>query len=214
MIPTITPDTLTLSPGSEVILRYQTWEDYEQLLQVRQNRAALKITFDAVTREIRIMAPLPGHGKRSAALTALIQALLRHTGQDWDSYDPITLKQLQQKGVEPDHCFYVQNREALLGQEQIDLAIDPPPDLAVEMDLTSLTQASDYNEIGVPELWIYRQARLLIYCFDGQRYRESTVSPLFPDIAVRDLIPVYVEQAWTEGSSIALRAFERYLASL
>lgn len=63
MLPTITPTTLELPPGGEVILRYQTWEDYETPLQTRQDKAAIKLTFNAKTQEIRIMASLPGHGK-------------------------------------------------------------------------------------------------------------------------------------------------------
>lgn len=208
MLPTITADTLDVAPGGEIILRHQTWDDYETLLKARQDRAAIRVRFSAQTSEIRIMAPLPRHGKQSATLTDLVKVLLRHTQQDWESFDPITLKQIRRKGVEPDHCFYIQNRTAILGKEQIDLSIDPPPDLALEVDLTSLTQAEDYEEIGVAELWIYRQAILHIYVFDGQHYQEQQTSSLFPSIPVKELTPRYVEQAWSEGSSVALRAFE------
>ncbi|MEB3212523.1 MAG: Uma2 family endonuclease [Leptolyngbyaceae bacterium] len=211
MLPTITSDTIDLAPGSEVILRYQTWEDYEQLLHTRQNRAGLRIFFSATTQEIRIMAPLPKHGKQSAILTDLVKYLLRHTHQEWDSYDPITLKRFRQKGLEPDHCFYIQNRNAVLGKDEINLESDPPPDLALEVDLTSLTQPEDYDEIGVPELWIYRQATLYIYSFDGQRYHEQSASRLFPTIPVKEIIPTYVEQAWKQGSSVALKDFESYI---
>lgn len=211
MLPTITPTRLELPPGGEVILRHQTWEDYETLLQTRQDNAAIKITFSAEAQEIRIMAPLSGHGKKSDTLSDLVKCLLRHQGQDWDSFDPITLKRFQQKGLEPDHCFYIQNRTAILGKERIDLAVDPPPDLVLEVDLTSLTSAEDYEDIGVPELWIYRQQSLHIYRFDGQHYHERSDSLLFPTIPVKELMPDYIERAWTSGSSVALREFERYL---
>ncbi|MGF1498186.1 MAG: Uma2 family endonuclease [Elainellaceae cyanobacterium] len=211
MLPIITPTTIDLPPGGEVILRYQTWDDYETLLQTRQDKAAIKITFSAKTQEIRIMAPLPGHGNRSDTLADLVKRLLRYQGLDWQSFDPITLKRLQQKGLEPDHCFYIQNRAAILGKERIDLDVDPPPDLVLAVDLTSFTTAEDYEDIGVPELWIYRQQTLLIYTFDGQHYREQPASPLFPGMPVKDLISSYVERAWSQGSSIALREFEQYL---
>lgn len=211
MLPTITPTTLDLPPGGEVILRYQTWDDYETLLHTRQDNAAIKVTFSAETQEIRIMAPLPGHGNRSDTLTDLVKCLLRHQRLDWHSFDPVTLKRFQQKGLEPDHCFYIQNRAAILGKERIDLAIDPPPDLVLEVDLTSFTCVEDYGDIGTPELWIYRQNALHIYTFDGQQYQEQTESPLFPNIPVKEYIPNFVEQAWREGSSVALRKFEQVL---
>jgi len=214
MLPTITPTTLDIAPGGEVILRYQTWDDYETLLQTRQDHAAIKVTFSATTQEIRIMAPLPGHGNKSDTLSDLVKYLLRYQGRDWDSFDPITLKRFQQKGLEPDHCFYIQNRTAILGKERIDLAVDPPPDLVLEVDLTSFTSVEDYEDIGTPELWIYRQNTLHIYTFDGQHYQEQNESPLFCGIPVKELIPDSIEQAWREGSSVALREFEQVLQQL
>lgn len=211
---TITKTSVDLPPGGEVILRHQTWADYEELLESRQNRAAIKIYFDAKTQEIRIMAPLPGHGKKSDTLSDLVKILLRYQGKDWESFDPITLKRLEQKSVEPDACFYIQNRAAILGKDRIDLETDPPPDLALEIDFMSSTKPEDYQLIRVPELWIYRDQNLYIYLFDGQQYQESLNSPLFPELSIRRLIPEYVEHAWQEGSSIALRAFENYLQAL
>lgn len=208
---TITKDSIDLPPGAEAILRHQTWSDYEELLNSRHDRAAIKIYFDAKTQEIRIMAPLPGHGKKSDSLSDLVKSLLRHQGRDWDSFDPITLKRFEQQGLEPDACFYIQNREAILGKERINLEIDPPPDLAIEVDLTSSTKPEDYQAIGVPELWIYRSRALYIYLFDGEQYRDSPNSLLFSQVPVKELIPQYVERAWEAGSSIALREFETQL---
>lgn len=207
---TITRDTVDLPPGGEVILRHQTWLDYEELLKSRQDKAAIKLSFNAKTQEIRIMAPLPEHGKKSDTLSDLVKLLLRHQGRDWESFDPITLKRFQQKGVEPDACFYIQNRERILGRERIDLEIDPPPDLAIEVDLTSSTKHEDYQEIGVPELWIYRKQALFIYLFDGQQYQDGS-SATFPELPVKQMISRYVERAWKAGSSIALREFENNL---
>ncbi|MGF1513876.1 MAG: Uma2 family endonuclease [Elainellaceae cyanobacterium] len=211
MLPTITPTTLELPPGGEVILRHQTWNDYETLLHTRQDRAAIKVTFSAQTQEIRIMAPLPGHGNRSDTLADLVKSLLRNRGLDWQSFDPITLKRFQRKGLEPDRCFYIQNRAAILGKERIDLEVDPPPDLVLEVDLTSLTAVDDYSDIGAPEIWIYRQQSLSIYTFDGQRYCPQANSPLFPEKPVKELIPDYVERGWAAGLSVAVREFEAYL---
>lgn len=209
---TITRDGVDLPLGGEVILRHQTWSDYEELLESRQDRAAIKIYFDAKTQEICIMSPLPGHGKKFDTLSDLIKSLLRHQGRDWESFGPITLKRLEQKGLEPDACFYIQNREAILRKERIDLEIDPPPDLAIEVDLTSFTKPEDYQAIGVPELWIYRNQTLYIYLFDGQQYQESANSPTFPGTPVKQIIPQYVERAWEAGSSVALREFEEVIS--
>jgi Uma2 family endonuclease len=204
----ITKDSIDLSPGSEVVLRHQTWTDYEAMLTSRQDNAGIKIYFDGCTQEIHLMAPLPEHGNKSDTLTDLVKVLLRKQGKDWHCFDPITLKRQGLKGIEPDTCFYIDNREAILGKSQIDLEFDPPPDLAIEIDGTSLTKPTDYADIKVPELWIYRDRTLSIYLWVDDQYQSSTVSEIFPNIPVIELLPHYIEMAWKEGSSVAIRKFE------
>ncbi len=211
---TITSAEIDLSPGSDVILRHQTWDDYEQLLRLRRNNAAIKVRYNAATQEIRMMTPLPEHGKTSDVLSDLVKVLLRRLGRDWEGFDPITLKRFGEGGLEPDWCVYIQNREAILGKKRIDLEIDPPPDLAVEVDATSPSAPEDYEPLRVPELWIYREDAFEIFVFDGQHYRETSDSPTFPGIPVRELIPQYVRRAWEAGSSVALREFESALGEL
>ncbi|MBE9079989.1 Uma2 family endonuclease [Romeria aff. gracilis LEGE 07310] len=208
-LPTITPDRVELDPGDEIILRFRSWQDYESLLARRLDRAGLRIRYSAETQEIRILSPLPSHGKNADMLADLVKAMLRQQAKDWEAYTSITLKKLGEQGVEPDYCFYLQNRSAVLGKERIDLAIDPPPDLAIEVDFTSRTQPQDYRAITIPELWIYRQSELLIYLHDGSRYQESSSSAQFSEIDLKKLLPQYVDWSWQVGSSVALREFEQ-----
>ncbi|MDA0268152.1 MAG: Uma2 family endonuclease [Cyanobacteria bacterium] len=211
MMLTISPEHIQLPPGSEVTLRYQAWADYETLLASRRDDAAIKIRFNAHTQSISLMAPLAGHGNRSRTLADLVTALLRHQNRDWHGFDPVTLKRLQTAGAEPDACFYIQNWRAILGKDRIDLATDPPPDLAIEMDLTSLTDLEIYQTLAVPEVWIYRQGRLGVYVLTPAGYEARTTSPTFPTVDVITLLPAYVERAWTAGSSVALREFDQFL---
>ena len=214
MVLAFSPKHLELLPGSEAILRGQTWADYEALLEHRGDNAAVKICFNAHTQEISIMVPLAGHGRRIDSLVDLVKALLRHQGRDWDSSHPMTLKRLKEAGVEPDACFYIQNWQAIVGKERIDLSIDPPPDLAIEMDLTSLTNLEVYRTLVVPEVWIYRQGILKIHVLTPEGYQDRLTSPMFEGIDIKKLLPQYVERSWREGSSVALREFEAFLKSL
>lgn len=212
MVLTVGPDHITLPAGSEVTLRYQSWADYEALLTSRRDAAAIKIRFNAHTQEISIMAPLAGHGRRIDSLVDLVKALLRSQGREWDSSHPVTLKRFQQAGAEPDACFYIQNWQAVLGKDRLDLSHDPPPDLAIEMDLTSLTDLEIYQVLGVPEEWIYRLGQLSLYVLTPEGYYDSDTSPTFPTVDVKHLLPQYGELAWVRGSSVALREFEQVLA--
>jgi Uma2 family endonuclease len=210
-LPTITHERIDLSPGDELILRYRTWDDYETLLTQRSDRAGLRVRYNAAKQEIRVMAPLPQHGKHADVLADVVKALLRHQGKDWEAFTPITLKRDQQQGIEPDYCFYIQNRDRILGKERIDLNQDPPPDLAIEIDLTSITSPEDYQAIAPQELWIYRQHGLLIYQFEAEHYQECQGSLQFPEWNVKQLIPQYVNRGWHRGASVALREFEQFL---
>ncbi|HEY9877548.1 MAG TPA: Uma2 family endonuclease [Leptolyngbyaceae cyanobacterium] len=196
---TVSQERIDLPPGSEVKLRYQTWDDYEMLLASRRDNAAIKIRFHAHTQEISITAPLPGHGRRIDILADLIKAMLRYQERNWDSSHPLTLRRLREAGAEPDACFYIENWQAILGKDRIDWAEDPPPDLAIKMDLTSLTDLTVYEILAVLEIWIYREGILQVYVLTAEGYRDSQASLTFPDIDVRTVLPRYVERAWQRG---------------
>ena len=130
-------------------------------------------------------------------LADLVKEVLRFYGLDWQGFDPLTLKKIREKGLEPDHCFYIQNYRAILGKETIDLTCDPPPDLALEVDLTSFSNVDDYVSIGIPELWIYRNGKLSIYLLENSNscwsdQPKNIVFPeesrLFPDLPLTSLI--------------------------
>lgn len=210
-LPTITSTTIDLSPGDELILRFRTWQDYENLLNQRADKAGLRIRYNASTQEIRIIAPLPKHGNMADLLADLVKTLLRTQGRDWQGFTPITLKRAEQQGVEPGYCFYIGNRDRILGKERLNLEHDPPPDLVLEVDLTSTTKPEDYHAIAPVELWLYRQNQLLIYQFQAQRIQECQTSFHFPDYNVKALMPQYLDRGWQAGSSVALREFEQFL---
>ncbi|MDB9524372.1 Uma2 family endonuclease [Oscillatoria sp. CS-180] len=132
--------------------------------------------------------------------------LLRHQNRNWHGFDPVTLKRLSEAGLEPDTCFYIENWQAALGKERIDLAVDPPPDLAIEVDITSLTTLDIYQMLRVPEVWIYRQGQISIYVLSDEGYEDSAQSPTFPTVEVKAVLPAYVErlgqpdQVWLCGS--------------
>jgi Uma2 family endonuclease len=210
-LPLITENKIDPSPGDEIILRYRTWQDYEALLARYPEQAGLRIRYSHQTQEILFRSPLPAHGKNADLLADLVKALLRHQGQEWEAFPPITLKRDQRQGVEPDYCFYIQHRQQILGKTRLDLEQDPPPDLVLEVDLTARTYPEDYQAIAPPELWIYRRQALLVYQFQGQTYQNSAHSRQFPSFPVTSLIPQHINQGWEVGSSVALGKFERRL---
>lgn len=209
MLPTITPDKIDLPPGT--LLHFPgTIADYEQLLTQLGDRAIPRIRFR--DNYILLMSPLPEHGNEIDVISDLIKALLRHQGKDWQSFHPITLRYGQEVGLEPDACFYIANYQAILGKRKLDLSIDPPPDLAIEIDVTSFTHIEDYIPLAIPEVWIYKKDELNIYQFEDNSYLATDTSSIFPNFPVKQTIPQYVNRAWKVGSSVALREFSQLLS--
>ncbi|MEH2350263.1 MAG: Uma2 family endonuclease [Nostoc sp.] len=85
---------------------------------------------------------------------------------------------------------------------------DPPPDLAIETDVTSKTTLDAYEAIGVPELWVYDNGNLSIYLLRDGKYIKSNSSPNFEDIAITQIISIAVERSWQVGSFQALKELE------
>jgi Uma2 family endonuclease len=64
--------------------------------------------------------------------------------------------------------------------------VDPPPDLAIEIDLTARTPLDNYQLLGVPELWQYGKQGLQIEVLQDGQYIRSDSSPTFPDLLIVD----------------------------
>ena len=88
------------------------------------------------------------------------------------------------QAIEPDTCFYIRNYRAVIGKNRLDLAIDPPPDLAIEIDITSRTKFDNYLLLGVPELWRYTRKGFQINLLESDSYVESQTSPNFPNLPI------------------------------
>lgn len=112
-------------------------------------------------------------------------------------------------GIEPDECFYIQNHRVMIGKERLDLSVDPPPDLAIEIDVTSKTQLDTYLSLGVPELWIYAGGELKIYTRQSGQYQSVSTSPTFPNLPILDLVKQVFEHSILIGRSPALRGFRQ-----
>ena len=208
MLPTITPDKIDLPPGTLVHFP-GTLADYEQILAQLGDRAIPRLRLR--DSHILMTSPLPEHGKEIDIIADIVKALLRHQNRDWDSFHPITLRRGKEAGLEPDVCFYIDNYQAILGKRKLDLNIDPPPDLAIEIDVTSFTRIEDYLPLAIPEVWIYKQGELNLYQFEDNHYLATDSSNIFPNFPVKQTIPQYVNRAWEVGSSVALREFNQLL---
>jgi Uma2 family endonuclease len=201
---------LQLEPGQKITLQPVSWQRFEAILTELGDRRSSRIAYANLVLEI--MAPSPEHERSKVFIADFAKVLLRVQKRRWESLGSTTFKREGMlAGIEPDDCFYIQNYQAVIGKERLDLSIDPPPDLAIETDVTSKTEIDAYKGLGVPELWIYSKGKLKINLLVNGEYVESQNSLAFPNIRVTELIPQYLQRAKQVGVSQALEEFEAQL---
>ncbi len=200
---------LRLSPGSVVTIPHVSWQEFESILQEMGESRSARVAYSQNTLEI--MVPLPEHEKPKDLISDIVKTLLKMSNRRYEPFGSTTFKRENTAGVEPDACFYIQNYQQMINRRRLQPE-DPPPDLAIETDVTSKTTLDAYEAIGVPELWIYNSGKFNIYLFQDRKYITSDTSPLFPGIPLTQLIPARVERAWQVGTVQALVEFEEAIA--
>jgi Uma2 family endonuclease len=194
MVTSISLNRIGISAGQKIYLHDVSWAEFEQILLELGEKRATRIAYYAGNLEIRM--PLPEHERIKVLISNLLVILLEELDLPWESLGSATFKNSRMKtGIEPDDCFYLTNCQAIVGKKRLDLDIDPPPDLVIEVDLTSPTQLSAYEALAVPEIWRYQQDKLVIFILTEGHYLESTVSSLFPSLPIQSGISAMLERS-------------------
>jgi Uma2 family endonuclease len=87
-----------------------------------------------------------------------------------------------ERGFEPDASFYIQHEAQVRDRPEIDLTVDPPPDVVLEMEMSrsALDKLPLFASMGVPEVWRCDGQRVTILILEQDRYRESPSSLALP----------------------------------
>jgi len=186
-------NVLTL-PQQRVVLEDVSWGTYEHLLSDHLDKSVPSFAFDR--GRLEIMSPSSEHEEYKQALTMLVEMLADGLGIDIRNLGSTTFKRSElERGFEADVCFYVQSVAQMHGKIHIDPAVDPAPDLVIEIEVTApaLNKLPIYAEFLVPEVWRYDGTRLVVLQLAGTEYIESDKSLAFPQASVDD-IPRLVRQ--------------------
>jgi Uma2 family endonuclease len=202
-----------LQPGESLLLSNIDWAEYKQLTEEMNEWPGVRLTYDRGSLEI--MSPLPIHEKYKDFILRLLDRYSILAGIEFESLGSTTFDQeWLEKGLEPDNCFYISNAAAIIGKRKIDLRTDPPPDVAVEIDITnpSIRKLSIYEEMRVPEVWVYNEKLLRIFLLGDSGYHEFPHSQSFP-LLTGDVLTQYLEQSKTKGQGAVLRKFQEWVKS-
>jgi Uma2 family endonuclease len=134
---------------------------------------------------LEITAPSYEHESVKGHLALLVNALAEEFDIDVTGAGSTTFRREDlAKGFEPDECFYIRHAELVRGKKQIDLTNDPPPDLVIEIDITSpsLSKFPIFAALGIPEVWRYDGVRVTIFTLAGNEYVERPESIALPKV--------------------------------
>jgi Uma2 family endonuclease len=216
---------ISIPQGQRILFNDLPWLEFEAILEELGDKRTTRLAYYQRTLEIRI--PSPEHERAKVITGDLLKILLDELNLNWEPFGSTTFKRQEMAaGIEPDDCFYIQNYATMIGKKRVDLIVDPPPDLAIEVDITSKTrtrvrrrtayremsvQLSAYEALGVPEIWRYENQTLKIYLLQDHQYVESPTSPTFPNFPIIEGISQFLEMSLAEGTSVALRAFRQWV---
>ncbi|KAB8330395.1 Uma2 family endonuclease [Scytonema tolypothrichoides VB-61278] len=204
---------LEVPPGQRVLLKNVSWQEFETILEELGEHRAARVAYE--NGMLEIMTPLPEHERNKENISDLVKALLEELDIEFLPLGSTTFKnELMDKGIEPDNCFYIQNEPVVRGKDRLDLTVDPPPDLALEIDVSSRTHSSIYEALAVPELWRFEKGTLQINVLQNGKYIESTSSPIFPNFPLQQVIPECLQQCKTVGRNKTMRGFRSWVQEL
>ncbi|MHB1425195.1 MAG: Uma2 family endonuclease [Gemmataceae bacterium] len=172
------------------------WQTYEKALEAFGDQP-IRITYDRGSLEL--MSPLPIHEIYKRCLGLLLAVLDRELKITIKGLASTTVRRRDlDRGLEPDECFYVRNLDRVHDWPNVDFSIDPPPDLALEVDVTRscLNRLGIYAALGVSEVWRFDGENWHIHCLTVNRtYEERLQSNVLPFVDLSEVTPLLEQTA-------------------
>ncbi|MFO1433856.1 MAG: Uma2 family endonuclease [Candidatus Competibacteraceae bacterium] len=201
---------ILFQPGQTLLLKDIDWSTLESLLEELGDKRAARISYSGELLEI--MTPLAIHESDKELIGDLVKIILEEMDLEFWALGSTTFKNAHMaQAVEPDQCFYITHEATVRNKERIDLTVDPPPDLAIEIDITARSRFDNYEKLGVPEVWRYDGKKLEMNVLQDGRYGVVERSRLFPDLPLKEAIPTAIARSHEKGRNTAMRQFRAWV---
>ena len=204
-----TTSPLTAEP--RFLLNGVSWQFYETCLAEIGDRR-VRLTYHR--GNIEMMSPSEEHERFKYLLARLLELFTFELGIPIRGVGSTTWRRQEaDAGLEPDECYYIEHEPQVRGKREVDLAVDPPPDLALEIEITrsALDRMAIYAALGVPEVWRFDGHKLSIHELgtDGS-YHPRGRSRNLPALAPQDLVR-FLTTANDTDETTWLRSFQQWV---
>jgi len=196
---------------TRTLLENISWETFKAMLMDMGSSRNTRLAYENGTLEI--MAPDMPHENSNRVIEGFVVALCEEIEKQYKRSGSLTLTRDDlERGGEPDSSYYIQNEYRVRNKEKIDLNIDPPPDLVLEVEYSKpkVDKFKIYAAIGVPEFWRFNGSVLRIYILSNGQYLEVDQSPTFSKVAVKE-IPRFIQETRINGEMTTTRAFRAWV---
>ena len=180
--------TITGPPvvGTErrMVLPHVGWETYERLLSDDGERRVPRLTYDRGVLEL--VSPSTLHEEDAQTIILLVEIVAAILDIPLRNVGSMTCKRADlEQAFEPDGSFYIQHEARVRRREQIDPAVDPPPDLVLELEVSrsAIDKLDLFARMGIPEVWRSRGSTVAISVLDNGTYRDAPTSRAIPGLS-------------------------------
>jgi Uma2 family endonuclease len=199
---------------SRSLLNGIRWETYQALVKDLAENPSKKLTYNQGILEI--MTPLPEHELNKRFLGRIVETTTEVLGLEVYSLGSTTWSREDlQRGIEPDECYYITNEAIVRGKLDFDLNIDLPPDLAIEVDITSssLDRLSIYASLGIGEVWRFDGKNMFIHVLQNGAYQLQDRSSVLSVLSKEDIFR-FLQKRKEMGENALLKEFRQWLQNL
>jgi Uma2 family endonuclease len=169
-------------PEQRLVLENVSWETYEGLLKDSEAYPATRFTYDKGRLEIMVVSSK--HERNNRTISSLIEFLADELDFDIIGFGSTIKHKAHERGFEPDSYFYIQNEARVASKGDLDFTKDLPPDLIIEVDITSpsISRFPIYADFGVGEIWRYEDERVTFFKLEAGEYVEIAESIALPKV--------------------------------
>jgi Uma2 family endonuclease len=180
----------TLTPESRFILHGIGWDGYEAMLTLLGDRPVPRLTYDR--GDLELMSPSREHEAFGRLLGRMVETVTEELRIPCLALKSTTWrKKLKDRGLEADECFYLARFPQIRGKKEIDLNVDPAPDLAIEVEISrgALDRMGIYAALGVPEVWRFDGETLRVEQLQADgTYATAAASPSLPMLPLDEVV--------------------------
>ena len=193
------------------VMRNVDWPRYRAFADA-VGESHVRLTYDR--GKLEFMTLSHGHERCSNLLGQFVEVLTDELDMPRQSGQSTTFgREDLERAVEPDQCYYITNEPLVREKDELDLTVDPPPDLAIEVEITrsAINRMAIYAALAVPEVWRFNGEALRVYNLDPEgKYVEVERSRYFPFLSLAAVAGFLQRRTQMDETSL-VRSFRQWV---